>query len=242
MDTSVVNDDDSVATIHYKVVVLGAANAGKTSLISRWATRTFVIDDRSRRATVGIDFVERTLDNGVCLGIWDTAGQEHFHSLSRSYVRDAHAVIYVYDATSLPSLYAAKALSHTSDGVESREPMQSPPVSVLVGTKCDLRDQEHTLVSAARVAESMGVNASLRCSARTGDRIDELFNVVCAYASVSERVQTMIDDDRRHQQRLVHLNHSVDANNTSQCMSGDVCWRAHTLPRVSEAQSVHYTV
>ena len=41
------------------------------------------------------------------LQIWDTAGQERFRqSLVKQYYRNAHAVLFVYDVTNLPSFEA----------------------------------------------------------------------------------------------------------------------------------------
>ena len=60
----------------FKILILGDAGAGKTSI-----TRRFALDDfePSYMATIGIDFMETVLTvsgERVKLQIWDTAGQE----------------------------------------------------------------------------------------------------------------------------------------------------------------------
>ena len=58
-----------------KVIVLGAANVGKTSMMKRYTTDKFIAD---RRPTIGADFMTKKVrveGTDVLLQIWDTAGQ-----------------------------------------------------------------------------------------------------------------------------------------------------------------------
>ncbi|MGD8605628.1 MAG: Rab family GTPase, partial [Anaerolineales bacterium] len=61
-----------------KVVIVGDANVGKTSLLRRYCEGKF---ESSRVATIGVDFQTKVVDlpdGQVKLSIWDMAGQEHF--------------------------------------------------------------------------------------------------------------------------------------------------------------------
>ena len=52
--------------------------------------------------TIGVEFGTKLMMVGpvnVKLQIWDTAGCETFRSISNSYYRGSHAVIFVYDIT-----------------------------------------------------------------------------------------------------------------------------------------------
>jgi Ras-related protein Rab-7A len=62
-----------------KIIVLGASNVGKTSMMKRYVTDKFT---GNRRATIGADFMTKKVkieDTEILLQIWDTAGQERFH-------------------------------------------------------------------------------------------------------------------------------------------------------------------
>ena len=51
---------------------------------------------------VGVDFFFKTVvidGKKVKIQVWDTAGQERFQSITASYYRGAHGVIYAYDLT-----------------------------------------------------------------------------------------------------------------------------------------------
>uniref|UniRef100_A0A667Z8A5 Zgc:101559 n=1 Tax=Myripristis murdjan TaxID=586833 RepID=A0A667Z8A5_9TELE len=88
----------------FKIIVIGDSNVGKTCLTYRFCGGAFL---KNPEATIGVDFRERTLQldgESIKLQIWDTAGQERFRkSMVEHYYRSVHAVIFVYDMTSLSS-------------------------------------------------------------------------------------------------------------------------------------------
>ena len=52
--------------------------------------------------TIGVEFAAKTLKinkQNIKLQIWDTAGQENFRSITRSYYRSAIGALLVYDIT-----------------------------------------------------------------------------------------------------------------------------------------------
>jgi len=85
-----------------KVVVLGDAGVGKTSLVKKYVDGTF---DELYKPTIGADFLTKdiTIPNlgQLKLQIWDTAGQERFRSMAKSFYRGADACVLVYDITDI---------------------------------------------------------------------------------------------------------------------------------------------
>lgn len=120
-----------------KVLVLGAANGGKTSLIERYCHGDF---SGVRRPTLGCDYKTKILDleeKEVVLQVWDTAGQERFQAtLGATYYRNADGCVLVYDCTSEKSVdqlaqWKAEALLHNPTS-------EHFPV-VVVANKVDLK-------------------------------------------------------------------------------------------------------
>jgi small GTP-binding protein len=71
----------------FKIVVVGDPAVGKTSMMCRYTDNKFY---EEHLTTIGVDFKIKTLTIGekkVKLNIWDTAGQENFRSITRSYFR-----------------------------------------------------------------------------------------------------------------------------------------------------------
>eukprot|EP00047_Mylnosiga_fluctuans_P014861 m.41668 g.41668 ORF g.41668 m.41668 type:complete len:234 (+) comp5683_c0_seq4:89-790(+) len=82
-----------------KVVVVGDKSVGKSSLVLRFCDDSF---PTQYIATIGVDFRIRTLvidGKKVKLQVWDTAGEERFKAITKSYYRGAHAAVIVYDCT-----------------------------------------------------------------------------------------------------------------------------------------------
>lgn len=84
------NDDITVgegasSDYAFKILIIGDAAVGKSSLLTRFSENTFV---NNYSTTIGIDFNSRMIrvDQAICkLEIWDTAGQERFSTMTANY-------------------------------------------------------------------------------------------------------------------------------------------------------------
>eukprot|EP00758_Cryptobia_borreli_P019095 Tbor_TRINITY_DN7895_c0_g1::TRINITY_DN7895_c0_g1_i1::g.23627::m.23627/K07893/RAB6A; Ras-related protein Rab-6A len=158
----------------HKLVFLGDQAVGKTSIITRFMYESF---DRQYQATIGIDFLSKTLfldDRTVRLQLWDTAGQERFRSLIPSYIRDSSAAVVVYDVTSRASFLS------TFSWIESiRIERGTDCLIVLVGNKTDLQDRREVgRDEAALKAEELGASLFMEVSAKLGSNVKSLFKKI----------------------------------------------------------------
>jgi small GTP-binding protein len=157
----------------FKVLLLGDGGVGKTTLIKRYVTGSF---DAGTKITIGADFHTKELSvNGkeVTLQVWDFGGEERFRFILPTYCRGARAGIFVYDVTKLESLL------HAGDWVNLvRTEVPNIPV-VMVGTKIDLSDQRVVQADeAATRAADLGINHVMEASSRTGESVEQVFDVV----------------------------------------------------------------
>ncbi|XP_011604970.2 ras-related protein Rab-33B isoform X2 [Takifugu rubripes] len=138
-------DYDSAQPWIFKIIVIGDSNVGKTCLTCRFCGGTFL---ENPEATIGVDFRERSLElDGVNIKIWDTAGQERFRrSMVEHYYRSVHAVIFVYDVTSLASF---ESIPEWIDEC-SRHSVGWMVPRIMVGNKCDLKERREVSTSAAQ--------------------------------------------------------------------------------------------
>ena len=83
-----------------KIVLVGECFVGKTALTQRLAHDLY---NEKSNPTIGVDYTTKTFkmndSNMVKLQIWDTAGQENFLSLIRTYYKDVGGAIIMYDVT-----------------------------------------------------------------------------------------------------------------------------------------------
>jgi small GTP-binding protein len=88
---------------HFKVVIIGAAGTGKTALVDQLLTGQF---SPHPKPTIGVyyrPYVTTVSDATIQLELWDTAGQETYKSVARTYFRGCVGAILVFDITSEPS-------------------------------------------------------------------------------------------------------------------------------------------
>ena len=81
-----------------KIVMVGDAGVGKTSLINVLMGNSLTLD---YKPTIGVDFATQLVpgpqDTVVKLQFWDFSGQDRFRVLSRAYFRGAQGCIMVFD-------------------------------------------------------------------------------------------------------------------------------------------------
>ncbi|VVT58062.1 uncharacterized protein SAPINGB_P006018 [Magnusiomyces paraingens] len=139
-----------------KVLLLGDASVGKTSLRSQFIHHRF---SSAYRSTVGGDFLTAKVHTSpdptnlssptetISLQIWDTAGQERFDSLVRSFYRGTDVAILVYDVTN------AASFSHLSKWLRDfvTASRVRTPIVIVVGNKID--KAEYRTVSERQACE-----------------------------------------------------------------------------------------
>jgi Ras-related protein Rab-7A len=175
----------SVFSRQMKVVFLGDAGVGKTSILNQFVNRDFSLQ---YRPTIGADFTSRQVEvdgTFLTLQLWDTAGQERYRSLASSFFRGAEICVLVYDITSQTSFDNIAAwydiFRNQCAPLHPRFPF------LLLGNKTD--DERHRAVSVATGQDFASDNGFLffEVSAKLADRIpDALEAVVRASLEVSQ--------------------------------------------------------
>jgi len=133
MYISDLSEDDIEIAI--KVLIVGNGAVGKSSMIQRYCRGTFT---KSYKKTIGVDFLEKQLrvqSEEVRLMLWDTAGQEEFDALTKSYYRGAQACVFAFSTTDHSSLLAVRKWRKKVEDECGDIPM------VLVQNKIDLISQ-----------------------------------------------------------------------------------------------------
>lgn len=83
-----------------KVILLGDANVGKTSVLLRFVRDKF---DAKSTPTIAPEYDSRQ-QRSLQLKIWDITGQDRFRTVVKSYYRGAHGCMLICDQTNEESL------------------------------------------------------------------------------------------------------------------------------------------
>ncbi|KAL8528122.1 hypothetical protein ACS0TY_005793 [Phlomoides rotata] len=153
----------------FKYIIIGDTGVGKSCLLLQFTDKRF---QPVHDLTIGVEFGARitTIDGRpIKLQIWDTAGQESFRSITRSYYRGAAGALLVYDIT-------RETFNHLASWLEDARQHGNPNMTVmLVGNKSDLAHRRAvTKEEGEQFAKENGL-LFMEASARTALNVEEAF-------------------------------------------------------------------
>ena len=120
-----------------KVILLGEGGVGKSSIICKYVKDHF---SEKTTLTIGSTYMQKDIirdDITYKLNIWDTSGQERYHSLTKIFLQNADIVILVYSINDKQSL---KNIDYWYN--EVIDMLGNKFVLSIVGNKCDLFDDD----------------------------------------------------------------------------------------------------
>ena len=153
----------------FKILIIGESGVGKTCFLLRYAENSFVAN---HLLTIGIDFKIKVIEiegKNIKLQIWDTAGQDRFRTITKTYYKGSHGVILVYDVCD------ERSFGNVKNWVNQIEQnAKSSICKVLVGNKCDKAERVITEEQGRKLAEEYNMKF-YETSAKTGQNVEETF-------------------------------------------------------------------
>lgn len=154
----------------FKYIIIGDSGVGKSCLLLQFTDKRF---EAGHDLTIGVEFGARMIsidDKPVKLQVWDTAGQESFRSITRSYYRGAAGALLVYDVT------RRETFEHVATWLEDCKENSGMHMTILlIGNKADLADKRAVPeAEGRRFAEEHGL-PFIETSAKTALNVEEAF-------------------------------------------------------------------
>ncbi|MHA1193701.1 MAG: GTP-binding protein [Promethearchaeota archaeon] len=160
----------------FKLIVLGDAAVGKTTLVNRFLRKEQMTD---YRPTLGINIATQNYriqgykDDTIQFLIFDLAGQEFFKRVRHEYYIGANCAFIVYDVTRRDTFKEATNFWFN----DARKEMGNIPI-VLVGNKIDLAEQREVSTEEG-VAEASKLGCSfIDTSALENINVQDTFKIV----------------------------------------------------------------
>lgn len=160
---------------------------GKSCLLLQFTDKRF---QPVHDLTIGVEFGARmiTIDGKqIKLQIWDTAGQEAFRSITRSYYRGAAGALLVYDIT------RRDTFNHLTTWLEdARQHSNSNMVIMLIGNKSDLETRREVKKEEGEAFAREHGLIFMETSAKTAANVEEAF--INTAKEIYEKIQEGVFD------------------------------------------------
>ena len=165
-----------------KVIVIGEAGVGKTSLVKRFVSGHFTRDYRtSIGANLFIKELKLNSDKIVSIQIWDIAGQERWKKMRHLYYRGAHGALVVGDLTRENTFEQLKEFWNQDLNKYCEEIPK-----ILVVNKVDL-DSIISNNDIEKLAQAINVKATIFTSAKNGQNVEKAFYQIAEAVVTSKR-------------------------------------------------------
>jgi len=154
----------------FKYIIIGDTGVGKSCLLLQFTDKRF---QPVHDLTIGVEFGARMINiegKQIKLQIWDTAGQEAFRSITRSYYRGAAGALLVYDIT------RRDTFNHLTTWLEdARQHSNSNMVIMLIGNKSDLEARRDVKKEEGEAFAREHGLIFMETSAKTAANVEEAF-------------------------------------------------------------------
>ena len=158
-----------------KYIIIGDSGVGKSNILLQYLQGKF---NEEFQTTIGVEFGAKNLnlkDKIYRIQIWDTAGQEMFRSITRSYYKNSVCACVVYDITNRNSFDNIRSWIE-----DCKKHSPKTVFLVLIGNKNDLESSRKVSYDEGEdFAKKYGM-LFYETSAKTGKNINEVFMNSCS--------------------------------------------------------------
>lgn len=176
----------------YKLLILGDSSVGKTCFLLRYCDNLY---NENHIATIGVDYRVKNIEienSKIKLQVWDTAGQDRFKSITKSYYKGAHGILLLFDITSRESFHNIRSWVDT---IKNNTVIGAP--IILIANKIDLTDSR---VISKEEAEEFANSKDLiyiESSARLNTNVKESFMMLCKKIHDEKIVESVVDKKKK---------------------------------------------
>jgi len=153
-----------------KFIVIGDSSVGKSNLLLQFTDKRF---EQTHDVTIGIEFGSKIIsyDNTIYnIQVWDTAGQETYKALTKSYYRGAIGCLLVYDITNRESF---NDVSRWLTDIKASNPDNTN--IILIGNKLDLEEYRTVSYEEGKKFADDNKIEFMETSAKTGTNVHKSF-------------------------------------------------------------------
>ena len=221
----------SFKPLEFKFILLGDSSVGKSSIFSRLSGKRFNNNITSTLGTektvINFDDVEISkkdkIHKNFKITLFDTAGQERFRAITKTYFKDSQGIILIY------SIDNEQTFQHVQLWLDSiKESLsdwkRSGYIVMLLGNKLDIIEEdlskrEVLYEEAQRICLEQGIYWGGECSAKTYDvdQIKEIFEKFAKQIYLKLKEDDEGDDYGKGVQRKANIKLIVHKKKNRKC-------------------------
>lgn len=161
----------SLSFIDLKIILIGDAGVGKTSISGRYIDSSFKdVYQATLQVEKRMKIINEDDKTSIRLNIWDTAGQEKFRSITRQFYRDCQGAFIVFDLTKKSSFNELKTWIN-----ELKTHGNDDTVIIILGNKSDLTTEREISEDVIK-NEIKDKYKYFEVSAKTGNNVSLAFD------------------------------------------------------------------
>ena len=175
-----------------KLLTLGETEVGKSSILLRYSENKFL---NAKVPTIGIDMKSKIIKKGndkIKVSIYDTAGQEKFRTIIKSYYKGANGVLLIYDIT---KKHTFEKLDYWLEDLKNNADDINDLFIFLIGNKCDLEEKREVSFEEANDYSKKKELPYIEVSAKTGKNVKKLFDETIKGAMIKLMEKNKNEDD-----------------------------------------------
>ncbi len=190
--------------IEYKVILIGNTAVGKTSLFKKLTSGQFSeknistigMDKKSLQVEIEVFENNTKVNKNVEISLVDTAGQERFRAITKSYFKESDGILLLYDITNKDSFKNVETwINSINESLGNHQ--NSKYIIILIGNKIDLigvegKEREVTEEEGENTCKEKDLVWGGECSVKNidNDELQQKFQnyVKLIYDKVGEKV------------------------------------------------------
>ena len=192
----------------FRFIIVGDMAFGKSCLLLQFTDHKF---RHQHELTIGVEFGGKTIEvknKNVKIQIWDTAGQEAFQAITRTYYKGAIGALLVYDIT------IKETFDHINKWLQEVKLNGSKDICcILIGNKKDLEENRQVKYEEGKKLAEDNNLLFLETSAKTAENVQECFTISAEKileqitktgvdpTAPSKNVRITIDDDEEEENK-----------------------------------------
>ena len=154
----------------FRYIIVGDMAVGKSCLLLQFTDHKF---RHQHELTIGVEFGGKTIEvknKNIKIQIWDTAGQEAFQAITRTYYKGAIGALLVYDITKRDTF------DHINKWInEVKNNGSKDIVCMLIGNKKDLEEERQVRYEEGKELADKNKMLFIETSAKTAENVQECF-------------------------------------------------------------------